>query len=482
MLNDRNIAGDGDAELTALDAGARERPEHEVSEGAPPDSGLTFIGRDSALARTVGRPLARFLRIETSGGILLLIATAAALIWVNSPVGDSYNHFWHTPIEIAVSDYVVFDEDLHGFVNDALMVLFFFVVGLEIKREMVTGRLRRLRDVMLPTVAALGGMVVPALIYVAFNLGGDNLRGWGVPMATDIAFAVGVVSLVGKWVPDWLRLFLLTVAIVDDIGAILVIAIFYSSDISLGWLGLAAGLCVLVAVMTRVRVWQWPVYTLIGLLVWWATLNSGVHATIAGVALGLLAPAKPLQRESDARSVARWLQDKPTISVTDIRRANFGIVESRSVAERLEVSLHPYVSYLIVPIFALANAGVVLSSDSLTTALTSSVTIGVALGLLVGKAVGVSVFTLLATRFRLSSLPAGVTQLHVVGVAIVAGIGFTVALFVTALAFNGAAAGDEAKIGVLVGSLIAAVVGLGVLRFAGHRSGAASSPASARPA
>ena len=482
MSNDRNIAGDGDAEWVDPDVGAREQHENEVPEGAPPDSGLTFIGRDSALARTVGRPLVRFLHIETSGGILLLIATAAALIWVNSPVGDSYNHFWHSPIEIVVGDVVVFDEDLHGFVNDALMVLFFFVVGLEIKREMVTGRLRRLRDMMLPIVAALGGMVVPALIYVGFNLGGDNLRGWGVPMATDIAFAVGVVSLVGKWVPDWLRLFLLTVAIVDDIGAILVIAIFYSTDISLGWLGLAAGLCVLIAVMTRVRVWQLSVYMVLGLVVWWATLNSGVHATIAGVALGLLAPAKPLQREVDARSVARWLQDKPTISVIDIRRANFGIAESRSVAERLEVSLHPYVSYLIVPIFALANAGVVLSSDSLTNALSSSVTIGVALGLLVGKTVGVSGFTLLATRFRLSSLPAGVTHLHVVGVAIVAGIGFTVALFVTALAFNGGAAGDEAKIGVLVGSLIAAVVGLGVLRFAGCRSGAAPSPASACPA
>ena len=482
MSDDRNIAGAGDAELPALDADVLAREETGLSGGAPPDSGLTFIGRDSALARTVGRPLLRFLHIETSGGILLLIATAAALIWVNSPVGDSYNDFWHTPIEITVSDFVVFEEDLHGFVNDALMVLFFFVVGLEIKREMVTGRLRRPRDVMLPAVAALGGMAVPALIYVGFNLGGDNLRGWGVPMATDIAFAVGVVSLVGKWVPGWLRLFLLTVAIVDDIGAILVIAIFYSSDISLGWLGLAVGLCVLIAVLTRVRVWQWPVYVLVGAFVWWATLNSGVHATIAGVALGLLAPAKPLQRDSDARSVARWLQDKASISVTDIRRANFGIAESRSVAERLEVALHPYVSYLIVPIFALANAGVVLSGDSLRGAVSSPVTIGVALGLLVGKTVGVSGFTLLATRFRLSSLPAGVTHLHVVGVAIVAGIGFTVALFVTALAFGDGAAGDEAKIGVLAGSLVAAVLGLAVLRFAGHRSGAASAPAPAGPA
>ncbi len=480
MSKDRNIGGDGDAELPDLAAGDQAGGDVRGA-GSPPDSGLTFIGRDSALARTVGRPLLHFLHIETSAGILLLLATVAALLWVNSPVGDSYTEFWHTPIEISVSEFVVFDEDLHGFVNDALMALFFFVVGLEIKREMVTGRLRRPRDVLLPAVAALGGMVVPALIYVAFNLGGDNLNGWGVPMATDIAFAVGVVSLVGKWLPGWLRLFLLTVAIVDDIGAILVIAVFYSSDISLGWLGLAALLCVLIAVLTRIRVWQWPVYMLIGVFVWWATLNSGVHATIAGVALGLLTPAKPLQRDSDARSMARWLQEKSAISVTDIRRANFGIAESRSVAERLEVALHPYVSYLIVPVFALANAGVALSGDSLRGAATSSVTIGVALGLLVGKTVGVSGFTLLATRLGLSSLPTGVTRLHVVGVSIVAGIGFTVALFVTALAFDGSTAGDEAKIGVLVASLVAAVVGLIVLRMAGRRLVNSAFPAS-RPA
>lgn len=477
MSDDRNNGGDGDAAPADPGWDVAGLDEPELQEGSAPAGGLTFIGRDSALARTVGRPLQRFLHIETSGGILLLIATAVALIWVNSPVGDSYTEFWHTPIDVSVGDFVIFDEDLHGFVNDALMVLFFFVVGLEIKREMVVGRLRRARDMLLPIAAALGGMVVPALIYMGFNLGGDHLQGWGIPMATDIAFAVGVVSLVGKWVPDWLRLFLLALAIIDDIGAILVIAIFYSSDISLGWLGLAAGLCVLIAVLTRIRVWHWPLYAVIGVLVWWATLNSGVHATIAGVAIGMLAPAKPLQRETDARSIARWLQSKASISLTDIRRASFGIVESRSQAERVEEQLHPYVSYIIVPIFALANAGVVLSGDSLSTAVSSSVTIGVVLGLLVGKTVGVAGFTLLATRFRLSSLPAGVTNLQVVGVAIVAGIGFTVALFVTALAFNGGTAGDEAKIGVLVASLLAAVLGLAVLRFAGHRARAASAAA-----
>ena len=473
MPDDRNIEGDQGAEALAPHTGEH-APGAAAVAGSPPDDDLTFIGRNSALARAVGLPLMRFLHIETSGGILLLAATVAALIWVNSPVGDSYSHFWHTPIEIAIGDFTVFDEDLHVFVNDALMALFFFVVGLEIKRELVTGRLQRFRDALLPGVAALGGMVVPALVYVAFNLGGDNLNGWGVPMATDIAFALGVVSLIGKWVPDWLRLFLLTLAIVDDIGAILVIAIFYTADISLGWLGVAVALCALIFVATRVRIWQWPLYMLVGIGVWWATLNSGVHATIAGVALGLLTPARPLQGDSGARSVARWLQAKDSISVYDIRRANFGIAESRSVSERLEVALHPYVSYLIVPVFALANAGVPLSGESLGAAASSPVTLGVAAGLIAGKTLGVTGFTLLATRLGLSSLPAGITRLHVLGVAIVAGIGFTVALFVTALAFGNSAAGDEAKIGVLSASLLAAVVGLLVLRFAGVRSAARS--------
>ena len=472
MPNDRNDQHNG-GDPGALLPGAGPAPHEGGNRGdgvgsEPPDSGLTWLGRDSAVARTVARPLVRFLHIEASGGVLLLIATAAALIWVNSSVGHTYFDFWNTPIELSVRDFVLFDEDLHGFVNDALMALFFFVVGLEIKREIITGRLRRLRDIMLPSVAALGGMVVPALIYVGFNLGRDSLDGWGIPMATDIAFAVGVMSLVSKRVPGWLRLFLLTLAIVDDIGAILVIAIFYSESLSLSWFGLAVGLCVLIAVLTRVRVWSGPLYMFLGIVVWWATFRSGVHATIAGVALGLLTPAKPLQSESDARAVARWLQNKKTILLTDIRRAGFGIAESRSVAERLEVSLHPYVSYLIVPIFALANAGVVLSADSLTAAVSSSVTIGVALGLLVGKTVGVAGFTWLSIRLRLASLPADVTRMHVLGVSLVAGVGFTVSLFVTALAFGGSSFGDEAKIGVLAGSLVAAVLGLGVLWLSGR--------------
>ena len=475
----------------------------------PPDVDLTWLGRDSVLARILARPLLRFLHIEASGGILLLLATAAALIWVNSPARDGYFDFWHTPIYLSFQDFVIFDRDLHAFVNDALMALFFFVVGLEIKREMVAGQLSNLRNVLLPLGAALGGMVVPALIYVAFNAGGDYLNGWGIPMATDIAFAIGVVSLLGKRVPSWLKIFLLSLAIADDIGSILVIAIFYTSNISIGWLLAAIGTCVLIAVLTRIRVWHVPMYVALGLIVWWTTFRSGVHATIAGVALGLLTPAMPLQSESKARSVARWLERKRQITLTDIRRAGFSITESRSVAERLEIILHPYVSYLIVPLFALANAGVVLSIDLLSTSLTSRVTLGIVLGLVVGKMVGVTFFTWLFSKFKLGSLPEGVNYLHVLGISIVAGIGFTVSLFVTVLAFEedaplhaeqtleevaaaNAASGsgasaeerssqelspwavspadDQAKVGVLAGSLIAFLGGLGVLWLASRRT------------
>lgn len=504
----------------AIPDGSSTEGEVNLPPAKPPDVDLTWIGRDSVLARILARPLLRFLHIEASGGILLLLATAAALIWVNSPGSDSYFDFWHTPIYLSFHDFVIFDRDLHAFVNDALMALFFFVVGLEIKREMVSGQLSSLRNVLLPVGAALGGMIVPALTYVAFNAGSEYINGWGIPMATDIAFAIGVVSLLGKRVPPWLKLFLLSLAIADDIGSILVIAIFYSSNISVGWLMAAFGTCVLIAVLTRIRVWHVPMYVLLGLIVWWTTFRSGVHATIAGVALGLLTPASPLQSESKARSVARWLERKRKITLMDIRRAGFSITESRSVAERLEIILHPYVSYLIVPLFALANAGVVLSGELLSRALTSPVTLGVVLGLVVGKTVGVTFFTWLFAKLKLGALPAGVNYLHVLGVSIIAGIGFTVSLFVTVLAFevdeplhagqsldevaysiaasDGEApadeqsstavspwavspADDEAKVGVLAGSLIAFIGGLGVLWFACSRKPESSDEVNLKP-
>ena len=427
-----------------------------------PLSDLTFLGGSSRLARFVGRPIMQFAAIEAAGGVLMLIATVIALVWVNSPWQDSYYDFWHTHVSFSVADYH-FDQSLEHIVQDGLMAVFFFVIGLEIKREMVTGQLRDPRFASLPAVAALGGMVVPALVYFAFNAGGPGQDGWGIPMATDIAFAVGVLSLLGNRISRQMKVFLLTLAIVDDIGAILVIAIFYTSDLSGNWLLTAAILLGAILVLRQLHVWYLPVYIAIGVAFWLAVLESGVHATIAGVILGLITPAKPLQSEEEARRWANWLQMQDVVHLDDVRRVGFHIRESQPVSLRIEELLHPIAGYIIIPVFALSAAGVELSGDVLSDAVTSPVTVGVAIGLVVGKTVGISLFSWIAHRLGWVNIPQSLAGLHMVGLAMVAGIGFTVSLFISRLAFDDAAVADESRIGILVGSLIAAVVGLVIL-------------------
>jgi NhaA family Na+:H+ antiporter len=432
---------------------------HDSLEPSP----LTWIGSERRLARRVGRPVRRFMQVEAAGGLVLILATIAALVWANSPWSDSYHEILESHIDIEIGSLIRIDEPLEAWINDALMAIFFFVVGLEIKRELVVGELRDKRAAALPAIAALGGMVVPALIYVAFNAGAPGVDGWGIPMATDIAFALGVVSLVGSRVPSAMKVFLLTLAIVDDIGAIIVIAVFYTEDLSIGWL--AAGVClILVVVLMRLsRIWYIPAYVVVGAFVWLAVFESGIHATIAGVVLGLITPAKPLREAVPAEEEAVDMALHGDTSVGVVKRASFEIREQVSVAERLEEALHPFTSFLIIPIFALANAGIELSSDTLSEALTARVTAGVALGLVVGKLVGVSLFTWIAVKLRLSRLPRGATWTHVVGLAAVAGIGFTVSLFITGLAFDDRLLIDEAKIGILGASLVAALIGAGIL-------------------
>ncbi len=427
-----------------------------------PLSDLTFLGGSSKLARFIGRPIHRYAAVEAMSGVLMLIATVAALVWVNSPWQDSYLDFWHTYVSFSVGDYH-FEHDLEHLVQDGLMALFFFVVGLEIKRELVSGQLRDPRFAALPAVAALGGMVVPALIYFAFNAGGPGQDGWGIPMATDIAFAIGVLSLLGDRVPRQMKVFLLTLAIVDDIGAILVIAIFYTSDLSGNWLLTSAILLAGVFLLRKLNVWYLPVYLVIGVAVWLAVLESGVHATIAGVILGFMTPAKPLQSKDEARSWAEWLQKKDEVRLEDVRQAGFHIRESEPVSLRIEEMLHPITSYIIIPIFALSAAGVELSTDVISDALTSRVTLGIVLGLVVGKSVGIALFSWIAVRMGWANIPESMTGVHMMGLLMVAGIGFTVSLFISGLAFDDALVGDQAKIGVLAGSLIAAAAGLGIL-------------------
>ena len=422
----------------------------------------TFASSDNSLAKFVARPVLRFVDREVAGGILLLVATAIALIWVNTGWDDSYNALWHTEIELAVGTWHLPHMSLGHFVNDGLMALFFFVVGLEIKRELVTGDLRSVRAAALPVIGAMGGMVVPALFYVMLNTSGEASRGWGIPMATDIAFAIGIVALLGSRVSPKIKLFLLTLAIVDDIGAIAVIAIFYSSDLSTGWLITASVGLIAVWILQRVRVWAIPVYAVLGIFIWYAPLASGVHATIAGVALGLLTPARPLLSQRDAQQIVDALPSDA--NVAEVRYASFLAQESVPLTERLENMLHPFTAFMIIPIFALANAGIKLSGNTISDAATSSVTLGIMLGLVIGKPLGITLFTWVATRFGLT-LPEGVHWPQFIGMGFAAGIGFTVSIFVGGLAFESERITDLAKIGILVASLIAAVAALLLLRY-----------------
>jgi len=429
---------------------------------------LTWIGSDRFLARGVVRPVARFLRIEAASGLLLLATSLIAIVWANSPAFESYFHLWETTIDVKVGGFQL-ELTLHEFVNDALMALFFFVAGLEIKREMVVGELRDRRAAAMPVLAALGGMVVPALIFAAVNVGGEGFRGWGIPMATDIAFAVGIVSLLGPRVPAQLKLFLLTLAVADDLGAIAVIATVYSSGLLVPWLALAAGTLVAVYLFRRSHVWYKPVYVVLGVIAWYAMFRSGVHATVAGVSLGFLTPVAPLKPELKPEEIADQLEVLDDITAADVRAAAFHLRETVPVADRLIDVLLPWTSFLIIPIFALANAGVRIDGGSLGATLTSRVTVGVVLGLVVGKTIGVCGMAYLAAKLGIGKLPRGATFLHMVGISMAAGIGFTVALFVAGLAFTSAALQDQAKVGIFIASFVAAVLSAIVLSAAAKR-------------
>jgi NhaA family Na+:H+ antiporter len=433
---------------------------------------LTWLGTDRFFARRLARPAARFLAIEASSGILLLLATAVALVWANSPWKNSYASFLNAEIILDAGP-IGIHLTVQEFVNDALMAFFFFVAGLEIKRELIKGELRDRKAAALPIIAALGGMIVPAVIYFAINAGTDSARGWGIPMATDIAFAVGIVSLLGNRVPAALKLFLLTLAVADDLGAIGVIAVFYSTSIRFVWLGVAIALLVIVWLMRRRRIWYGPLYLIIGIVVWYCMLKSGVHATVAGVAMGFLTPTDALRPDLDSESVIDRLENQSELTAADVAAASFLINESIPVGERLVDRMLPWTSYVIIPIFALCNAGILLTSESLRAAASSTVTWGVAVGLVVGKTVGVFGAATIAIAIGIARRPRGATNLHMVGIAMAAGIGFTVALFVTGLAFTNPIFTEEAKVGILGASAVAALLSAVILSAAARRSSAA---------
>lgn len=410
-------------------------------------------------------PMRRFLHVESASGVVLLLCTVAALVLANSPWSDAFLAFWKSPIALSVGT-LDFRLTLVHWINDGLMVIFFFVVGLEVKRELVLGELRHWRLAALPLAGALGGMAAPALIYLALQWGQPGEPGWGIPMATDIAFVVGCLALLGSRVPHGLRVFLLSLAIADDVGAILVIAIGYTSGLHLQFL--AAGLAgiLLVMVMRRLGVRSVPLYVVVGVAIWFSFHESGIHATIAGVILGLLTPTKPLVSEGLlARFIARlgaFLEGE----ANNDKHARHEVLqtvqqvarETLSPLERLETRLHPWVSFVIMPLFALANAGVVLQVDSFA----NPIALAVAAGLLVGKPLGIVLVSWLAVRAGLARLPERVTWNSLLGGGALAGIGFTMSLFIAGLALADAQL-DAAKIGILAASALAAVLGMALL-------------------
>lgn len=428
---------------------------------------------DRLLPRTVLRPLQEFLDTSTAGGILLLAGIGAALMWANSPWGDGYDHFWETSVAIRLGTVVDLQEDLRFWVNEGLMSLFFLVVGLEIKREFISGELRNLRAAVLPIAAALGGMAAPALVYLAVTRGGDATSGWGVPMATDIAFALGALTLAAAYASPTLKPLLLTLAIVDDIGAIVVIALFYSGGLEVAALTAAIGVVALILIAARAHIRSQVLYVVLGIALWYSTFLAGIHPTIAGVALGLLTPAVPLQRpkavSQEAHRIADETVDEPDPVDADARwwmRLAWLSKEAVSPLARTEHALLPWTSFVILPLFALANAGVDLSRSAIADAVVSPVAIGIALGLLVGKPLGIAVGSFVAVRTRLGHLSADVGWGDIAGMGMTAGIGFTVALFIAELAFPRGPLLEQAKIAILFASAAAGVLGYAILRLA----------------
>jgi NhaA family Na+:H+ antiporter len=423
-----------------------------------------WLRSERPVPRLIVRPVERFLELEAGSAALLMAAAVAALVWANVSL-ESYEDLWTSEVSVAVGP-LTLEEDLRHVVNDLLMAVFFYVVALEVKREALFGSLRDPRSAAVPIAAALGTMVGAALTYVALNLGSDALRGWAIPIATDIAFAVGVLGLVGGRAPRELRAFLLTLAIVDDIGTIAVIALFYSEGIALGWLAAGAGLLLAVAVARSVGVRSMVVYVALAAMIWIAVFKSGIHPTLAAVALGFLTPAVAFYgREWTGAALGDRLSELARSTDEEITQAT--MFETARVAReavsplgRMEAQLHPWSAYLVLPVFALANAGVPLSLGGLGDALTSSIGLGIALGLVVGAPIGGVLFSWGLVRLGPARLPDGLDWPAIGALAPLKGIGFTVAIFIAVLAFEDPARQDQAKLAILAASTVAALIGL----------------------
>jgi NhaA family Na+:H+ antiporter len=422
------------------------------------------------------RPIERYMHEESTAGILLFISTILALIWANSPWSADYFHLWETHLSVHLGPYNI-DKALHSWINDGLMAMFFFVVGLELKREVMAGELSSPKKALLPFVAALGGMVGPALIFISINRQLPEIRGWGIPMATDIAFALGIVSLLGKRVPVSLKIFITALAIADDLGAVLVIAFFYTSDVSL--LNLGSGLVYLIILIgaNLLGIRSSLFYGLVGIGgVWLAFLLSGVHATIAGVLAALTIPARAKIDEvkfiQRLEFLIRDFRNIPPNDVTLLEPAQHEVVTkinkltkaAATPLQRLEHRLHPWVAFIVMPIFAFANAGVEFSYDMFGGIFFQTVTLGVIAGLVAGKFIGVVATCWVMKKTGLADLPEGMGWPHIFGIGFLAGIGFTMSLFITNLAFKDEILIQEAKIGIFIASIIAGTAAYFILK------------------
>lgn len=426
------------------------------------------------------RPFLVFANLEASGGILLLISTVIALVWANSPWSDIYKNLWHLHFGFEFGNIHIKHELLH-WINDGLMAIFFFVVGMEIKRELIEGELSTAGKAILPIVAAIGGMIVPAAFFLILNVGSEGAPGWGIPMATDIAFAMGAVILIGKKVPSSLKIFLLALAIVDDLGAVLVIAFFYTANISFHYLELAGLVFFVLIIANRTGVRNSLIYCLLGMFLWYAVLKSGIHSTIAGV---LLAACIPLRSRINAAQFIKRCKEilehfqqisvHPEASAGDedqqlaVKALEENCDRVEAPLRRFQHALHPWVSFLIMPVFAMANAGIVLDISAFSR-IAHPVGLGIIIGLVFGKQIGITVFSWLAVKIGIAKLPDHVRWSQIYGLSCLGGIGFTMSLFVAGLAFGESHLLSIAKLGILVASIISAVIGTIILSFSNKR-------------
>jgi Na+/H+ antiporter NhaA len=431
--------------------------------GQTPPRRRSLIGQLSVSAR-------HYLATEAGGAALLLAATVAALAWANSPWSASYVTFWHTEASLSVGSWEL-SIDLKHLVNDGLMALFFFVIGLEVRREFSVGELTNPRRAAIPVVAALGGLILPALIYLTVVSGGEVEHGWGVVIGTDTAFLLGALAVVGPTFSTQLRVFLLTLTVIDDIVAVTVIGVFYSNAVNVTALLIALALGAAMASLSRLGVWRAAPYVVVGVALWLATMQAGLHASIAGMVGGLLIAAQAPNREDVEGAARRFRAFRQSPDVEVGRSAKLGLVRAVSVNERMQLALHPWTSYLIVPLFALANAGVDLRDGVLGQALTSRVTWAVVVALVLGKFLGIGLTSLLGVKVGLGRLPSGVGMGHVFGGAALSGIGFTVSLLIADLAFTDPRIRDEAIVGILIAAILATGLGWLVFRAAARFRG-----------